>query len=126
MKSIRILTLFTLVVTLLVSCKKDEDFPGLAGTWDMEWALGNTDPTNYERWELKADGSFKAYDDDGDLYAEGTFHVDGLNFTAEYTSVFDNDYSFEGLYHDGLNEVIGTWGRDDSTTDGGNYEMYKR
>jgi hypothetical protein len=125
MKLMRNLCLLTLIITGLASCKKDEATPGITGRWEGKWGFDSETPTHYERWEIKSNGDLIAYDDDGDLYAEGSWTLDGLVFTAEYTSTSDNDYSFSGSYDDQLLEIEGTWGGSPSVTDGGTFEMYK-
>lgn len=125
MKLFRTLFLLTLVVAGLSSCHKDEADNGISGTWEGKWGFDEETPTYYERWEMNKNGDLRAYDDDGDLYAEGHWEVDGIEFTATYTSVNDNEYSFYGLYHDQLKEIVGTWGATPSHTNGGNFEMYK-
>lgn len=108
------------------ACKKDDANKEIAGTWEGSWGFDLENPTYYERWEIKKNGDLVAYDEDGDVYANGSWNVDGLNFEAEYTSeVSGNEYRFEGLYHDALKEIVGTWGNSPSTADGGTFEMYK-
>ena len=78
-----------------------------------------------ERWEIKQNGSVFAYDDDGDLYAEGEWQLEGTIFTMHYQSVAYNDYSFAGEYNESSLELTGTWGGTPNTTDGGTFEMAK-
>lgn len=125
MKFSKLFFAFVIASATLVSCSKDDDAKGIAGTWEGKWGFDEDTPTYYEKWEMKKNGEMKVYDDDG-LYAEGTFTVDGLNFTATYTPVGKNySYIFTGLYHDELGEITGNWGEAPSTTDGGTFEMYK-
>ena len=112
----------------LASCKKDDvaSKNGLEGTWEGAWGFDSDDPVYYEKWEIKKNGDLTAYDEDGDLYANGSWSVEGLNFEMEYTSVISgNEYRFSGLYHDVLKEIVGTWGNSPSVADGGTFEMYK-
>ena len=110
-----------------MSCGKDDEVKGVAGTWEGHWGFDQDVPTNFEKWELKKNGDLNAYEYDGDLYATGSWSVDGLDFEAEYTPVGEEySYSFSGLYHDQLDEIIGTWGDTPSSTDRGTFEMYKK
>ena len=127
MKLFKGLFLAVIAALTMMSCQKDEGVKGVTGTWEGNWGFDNDVPTNYEKWELKKNGDMSAYDDDGDLYATGSWTVDGLDFEAEYKVVGEEyTYSFSGLYHDQLDEIIGTWGATPSHTDGGTFEMYKK
>ena len=129
MKISKGILVLALAIVSLVSCKKDDVVVdnGLVGTWEGEWGFDEEDPDVYERWEIKKNGELLAYDGSGDLIAKGTCNVNGLNFEGEYKSEYDdNEYSLTGLYHDVLKEIVGTWGHDGSTTNGGNFEMYKK
>jgi hypothetical protein len=125
------MSLLVLALTVLgfASCNKDDVAKKneIEGTWEGAWGFDSDDPSYYEKWVIEKDGDLVAYDEDGVVIARGSWTVDGLDFEAEYTSEFsDFNYTFVGLYHDILNEIIGTWGETPSHTDGGTFEMYKQ
>ncbi len=129
MKITKCLLLLAVAVVSFTSCdKKDTSVdPGIVGTWEGKWGFDADTPTYYEKWVIKSNGDLSAYDGSGDLYAKGSCHLDGVNFTAEYKPVGkDYSYKFSGLYHDVLNEIDGTWGPAPSTTSGGTFETYKQ
>lgn len=127
MKLLNGFLLALLLTATLTSCGKDEEVKGIVGTWEGKWGFDTDTPDVFEKWEIKKNGELLAYDDDGDLYATGTWTVDGLDFEAEYTPTgYNYSYSFRGLYHDVLEEIIGNWGNTPSYTDGGTFEMYKK
>ncbi len=125
MKLLRNLFLLSVLVAGLASCSKDETTPGLPGTWEGKWGFDNDAPTYYERWEMKKNGDFFAYDDDGDLYATGEYAIDGTVFTAHYTSNGGFEYSFAGTYNESEASILGTWGATPSVDNRGTFEMYK-
>ena len=126
MKSMKLMLLVALLIAGLAACKKDDNVtPGITGTWEGTWGFGNDTPEYFERWEIKQNGDVFAYDDDGDLYAEGEWQLEGTIFTMHYQSVAYNDYSFAGEYNETTLEIIGTWGGTPRTTDGGTFEMAK-
>ena len=127
MKLLNGLLLALLLTATLTSCGKDDEIKGIVGTWEGKWGFGELTPDVYEKWELKKNGELVAYDDDGDLYASGTWSVDGVHFEAEYTPTgYNYSYSFSGLYGEAIDEIIGNWGSTPSSTDGGTFEMYKK
>ena len=111
----------------LMSCGKDDEAKGIAGTWEGYWGFDLETPDVYERWEMESNGEFSAYKLNGTLYATGTWSVDGLEFEAQYTPTGKNySYSFTGLYADVLDEISGNWGETPSATDGGLFEMHRK
>lgn len=128
MKLFKSIFFAVLTVAAMTSCQKDEGVKGIAGTWEGYWGLDTDTPTEFEKWEIKKNGELTAYDDDGDIYATGTWSLEGLNFEAQYNTTPNGtySYSFSGLYHDALDEIIGNWGLTPSHTNGGTFEMYKK
>ncbi len=111
-----------------MSCQNE---PGgrkaLAGTWEGYWGFDFDTPTYYEKWEIKKNNTLLAYDEDGILIAKGEWKLKGLDFEVIYTPTGANyTYTFSGLYHDLLGEIIGTWGETPSKANGGTFEMYKK
>jgi hypothetical protein len=63
----------------------------------------------------------------GDLYAKGSFHMDGTTFIMEYESENSGSkYSFQGVYDESLQEINGTWGLSPSYTNRGLFVMTKQ
>ena len=123
----KFLLLMAMFVSVLAACKKDDDVqPGITGHWEGKWAFGNDAPEYEESWDINQNGTIKAYDEDGDLYAEGTWDLDGTAFTMQYLSGAYNEYSFSGTYNEASLEMHGTWGGTPSDTDGGHFEMAKK
>ena len=129
MNAVKCLFFLAIIAIGFSSCKKDDVTidKGLVGTWVGQWGFDQDTPTYYERWVIKKNGDLTAYDGYGNVYAEGSCSVNGLNFTAEYTPV-GKDYSYKiaGLYHDQLEEILGTWGKAPSATNRGTIEMYRQ
>lgn len=112
---------------LLASCGKDDNVKTIAGTWEGNWGFDEDTPSYFERWVIIKNGDLSAYKGNGDLYATGTWTLDGTNFEAEYSPVGKiYSYSFTGSYDNITDEITGTWGEWPSTTDGGLFEMFKK
>lgn len=76
---------------------------------------------------MKKNGDLDAYNASGNKIATGSWHVDGFNFEAEYTTVTShNTYLFEGRYSDAAGELTGNWGQKPSTTNGGTFDMHRQ
>ena len=128
MKIFKSVLLLAIAVVAFSSCGKDDAAAkGVEGTWEGKWGFDEETPTNYEMWVIEKGGDVTVYDTDGDVDGSGRWSLEGLNFEMEYTPEgSDNTDSYFGLYHDQLNEIIGTWGKKPSHTNGGSFEMYKQ
>lgn len=128
MKSINFLLLLAVLTIGFAACKKDNDVvaPGITGRWEGKWGFGNEVPAYDETWIIDPNGTVEVLDDEGDMYAEGSWDLDGTTFTMQYTSTADNEYSFTGTYHEAALELEGTWGATPSNSDGGHFEMAKK
>ena len=111
----------------LMSCQKDDDAKSIAGTWEGNWGFDTDEPTVFERWVIEKNGNLSAYKGSGQLYATGTWTLEGTVFEAEYSPVGKiYSYSFEGVYDSSQDQITGSWGDWPSTTDGGLFEMFKK
>jgi len=127
MKIFRILFLMATLAAGLTACQKDDDVKGMAGTWEGLWSFDQDEPSYCERWEFKKNGELYAYSLSGDLYAKGSFHMDGITFIMEYESENSgSNYSFKGVYDETLQEINGTWGLSPSYTNRGLFVMTKQ
>lgn len=127
MKLFKGLCMAVLATITMMSCQKDEGTKGIAGTWEGNWGFDTDTPSYFERWVMEKNGDLSAYKSNGDLYATGTWSMDGTTFEAEYSPVGKiYSYSFEGNYDNALDQIDGSWGEWPSTTDGGLFEMFKK
>ena len=127
MKQVRNILIIAITVMGFIACQKDEGKAGVKGTWEGYWGFDLETPDVYERWEMKKNGDLEAYSASGKMIATGSWHVDGFNFEAEYTTVTShNKYLFEGLYSDAADELTGNWGHAPSSTNGGTFDMYRK
>jgi hypothetical protein len=127
MKQVKSILIIALTVVGLMACQKEEGGKAMSGTWVGYWGFDFETPDIYERWEMEKNGDFSVYNSNGSKFANGTWHVDGFNFTAEYTTVTSqNTYLFDGLYSDAAGELTGNWGQKPSSTNGGTFIMHKQ
>jgi hypothetical protein len=128
MKIFKGILLIAFAALSTVSCKKDDmASKSITGIWEGKWGFDSDEPTYFEKWDIRKGGEIIAYDEDGTKIATGTWSANGINFSMVYTPTGRSyTYSFSGLYHDVVNEIIGTWGETPSIADGGTFEMYKK
>jgi hypothetical protein len=66
-------------------------------------------------------------DDAGQVKGTGTFQVNGNILTAKYVWASGTDFSIRATYNQSVQELVnGTWGWDNSYTDGGTWSMQKQ
>lgn len=120
-----------LVSATFFACKKDEipaaHKANLQGIYEGEWGSGSQDPSNFIKFEFKADGTMKRFDEQGQVIATGTWTLSGINFECTYTHLADGQvHKIGGLYTDFNGEIIGTWGWAPSKANGGTVELKKK
>lgn len=128
MKLSKIIFLLLVLVTVSVSCRKEEALKkDVSGTWEGAFGFGNDIPTFFEKWDLEKNGTMNSYNPYGGLYATGTWELDGDEFGAQYSPVGETySYTFSGFYDEDLDEITGTWGETPSAINGGTFAMYKQ
>jgi hypothetical protein len=110
------------------SCKKDkQDNSSIVGIWEGEWANGNNAPQYFIKFEIKNNGEITRINEQGQVIANGTWTLNGVQFDCTYTHTSDGQvHKIGGLYTDFDGVITGTWGFSPSKTNGGNVEMEKQ
>jgi hypothetical protein len=128
-----ILTLLTSVV--LLSCSKNSDdviphnpAPGISGDWIGKYGFGNETPAVYFRFNIQADGKIDELNSSGNSKGGGTWELNGASFTAHYQwkAPMNTIFSVAATYNEATHKLTGTWGYDNSTTNGGLWEQTKQ
>jgi hypothetical protein len=110
------------------SCKKDkQDNNSIVGIWEGEWGNGGNAPQYFIKFEIKSNGEITRIDEQGQVIANGTWTLNGVQFDCTYTHTSDGQtHKIGGLYTDFDGHITGTWGFSPSKTNGGNVEMEKQ
>src|SRR5262249_30714631 len=108
------------------ACKKDKAVSNsaLAGMWQGKWGNVNEAPTGFIKFHIKSDGKLTRRNEQDEVIAEGTWSLNGLEFTCEYTNYANGQvHKIKGIYTDFDGTIMGTWGYSPSEADGGTIEM---
>lgn len=112
------------------SCKKDKQEPtnnNIIGIWEGVWGNGGNPPQNFIKFEFKSNGEMTRIDEQGQVTANGTWTLNGVQFDCTYTHLSDGQtHKIGGLYTDFDDVITGTWGFSPSKTNGGNVELEKQ
>ena len=128
MKISKFVFLMAITAVGLISCRKDEAAKkNIAGIWEGAWGFGIDVPSFYEKWDLDSDGQLKAFFPSGEVYATGTWELDGDDFEAVYSPIWESyTYRFTGKYDEDDDEITGDWLDMVTAVDGGTFEMSKQ
>jgi len=121
-----------LVVTTLFSCSKDNEEPpapvtGVAGKWVGTYGFGNETPHVFYSLNIKTNGVIEELNKSGNSKGDGSWNLNGSVFTAQYQwkAPMNSKYSIKATYNGANGKLSGTWGYDNSATDGGLWEAEK-
>ena len=124
--------LVALLAATFFACKKDDinkvaSTPSLSGIWEGKWGDVGEAPTNFIKFEFKANGTMARLNEQGQVIANGTWTVNGINFECVYTHTSDGQaHKIGGLYTDFEGEITGTWGYSPSKANGGTIDLKKQ
>ena len=133
-KILKSIPLLMLAVFTFVSCKKDNDIPAPAtvaieGLYAGKYGFDNEIPDTDQKYKIKAGGIFQEISiHNGSVVGQGSWLLNGSTLTATYTMVFSpySKYSISATFNASTNKLTGTWGSDNSNTDGGKIDMTKQ
>lgn len=120
-----------LASVLFIACSKDKDSTPapqtLEGRFVGQYKFTNSAPTYYYSLNFKAGGILEEINSSNQKIGEGTWQLNGSTMTASYHYTFGNQtaFSLSATFDGSLNKLTGTWGFDNSATDGGTFEMVK-
>jgi len=133
MKFLKTLMAALVVATTFMSCSKDDDpAPSnpYAGNYKGKYGNDNDVPGWYYYNQLKSNGT--VYEEGGNELSpnkgNGTWSINGTTFTSKVTYYQGSSltYSMTGTYDPVLKKITGTWGYDNSNTDGGTFYLVKQ
>jgi hypothetical protein len=120
---------------VLFSCSKNSDdvthnepTPGIQGDWIGKYGFGNETPAVYFRFKIQAGGVIDELNSSGNSKGGGTWSLAGTSFTAHYQwkAPLNTIYTVAATYNEATHKLTGTWGYDNSATNGGLWEQTKQ
>ena len=126
------ITMMALLLTYFgfTACKKGKEpikDPSIAGVWQGKWGDVGQAPQNFIKFEFRSNGELVRFNEQGQVTANGTWSVNGVQFECTYTHTANGQvHNIGGLYTDFEGKIIGTWGYAPSKADGGTIEMQKQ
>jgi hypothetical protein len=121
------------ISTTFLACKKESDKPAtpnaVAGVYSGKYGLGSEDPDNNYTLNLKAGGTIEELGmSSGNPVARGTWVLNGTTLTAKYTMLYSpfNNYFLVAAFDASSGTFTGTWGYENSSTDGGKFQVSRK
>ena len=118
-----------IVLLPFVACKKggtSKATASIEGTWEGKYGNGNANPSLFYSLRFKAGGLLEEVGSNGQVKGTGTWEIESNIIDAVYTSTGGTKYSLIGSFYPADGLVLGNWGFDNSSTDGGLWEMTKK
>ncbi len=125
MKTIKIFLILCIAATLFTACSKDKENESIAGIWQGKWGSGSQEPQYFLKFNIESNGTLQRLDEQGQVIANGTWTLDGIEFECTYTHTDGQVHKIAGLYTDFDGTIIGTWGYHPSKANGGEIELKK-
>ena len=128
--SLVLATLFA--VASFTACKKDDEVAKpvatIEGKWEGKYSFGNGPADKYFGFLVKDGGVFEEISSSGSKIGEGTWHFENQILMANYTRIAapNTEYSIIGAFDKNQGEIAGTWGFEESNSDGGYIYMNKK
>jgi len=125
--------LILLIVSFVfVGCKKDDTATPqgpttIEGKWVGEYGYDSEEPSHYQCFNIKSDGTIQELTKDQDVLGSGTWQLTGNAFSATITwdPPFTSTFMLTGYFDASTHELYGAWGYEPSDTDGGEWHMNK-
>jgi hypothetical protein len=129
MKFIKLSIVALILPVLFFSCKKDHTdttYP-VEGTWSGVYGFDNDAPSILYRLNLKHGGVIEELYASGQPKGSGTWSFNGNSLSAHYQwkSPLNTIFTIVATYNPATQKLTGTWGYDNSATDGGKWEAAK-
>ncbi len=128
MKFVKFSIVALLMPVIFFSCKKDNDtVQPVEGTWNGLYGYGIDAPSISYRLNIKHDGTIEELNAAGNSKGSGSWNFNGNTLTGHYQwkAPMNTVFSIIATYDPATKKLIGTWGYDNSATDGGKWESTK-
>ena len=134
---LKCITILMLAIASFASCKKDNDLPApqqqqttaAEGLYAGKYGFGNDVPDTEQKYRIKAGGVFQEIGtSSGTVIGQGTWSMTGNKLTASYTMNFApfNKYSIVATFNATTGKLVGTWGGEHNSADGGKIDMTRQ
>lgn len=128
MKFVKFSIVALLMPVIFFSCKKDNDtVKPVEGNWNGLYGFGIDPPSISYKLNIKHDGTIEELNASGNVKGSGTWNFNGNTLTGHYQwkAPLNTVFSIIATYDPATNKLTGTWGYDNSATDGGKWEAGK-
>ena len=129
MKFLKIAIVALLMPVIFFSCKKDkvDTVQPVEGNWVGLYGFGNDAPSISYKLNIKHDGIIEELNVSGQSKGDGPWSFNGNTLTAHYQwkPPMNTIFSISATYDPSTKKLTGTWGYDNSTTNGGKWESTK-
>ena len=118
-----------MVALAATACSKsnssNKPFESIEGVWKGTVVTEYDNEVYFWSFNIKSGGVLEVLNKTGGVLATGTWSIENNIFLASYTEEGDK-FSIIGSHNKSLGKLLGNWGYDNSTTDGGTWQMTKQ
>jgi hypothetical protein len=129
MKFVKFSIVALLMPVIFLSCSKDKDDAVLPveGNWNGLYGNDNDPPSMSYKLNIKHGGVIEEVNGADQVKGSGNWSFNGNTLTAHYQwkAPLNTVFSIIATYDPATNKLTGTWGFDNSATDGGKWEANK-
>jgi len=128
MKFVKLSIIALLMPVCLLACKKDSKAASpVEGKWSGVYGNDNDIPTILYKLNIKPGGIIEEINAAGEVKGTGTWSLKGNTFVAHYQwkAPLNTFFTIAATFDPATNKLTGTWGFDNSATDGGKWEVIK-
>jgi hypothetical protein len=130
MKFVKFAILALLLPVIFFSCSKDNNHDvalPVEGSWNGLYGYDNDPPFISYKLNVKHGGVIEELNVSGNVKGSGNWNLSGNTFTGHYQwkAPMNTVFSITATYDPATKKLTGTWGFDDSSTDGGKWEAIK-
>lgn len=133
MKNLKLVLLFVLGISAIISCKKDNDqinppSTSIAAVYEGKFGTGTNVPSSFFSFKVDANGVLQEVNSTGTVIGKGIWTLTGNTFygTYHYLPPSNNTYSVKATYDVAAKKFTGTWGYGNNDTNGGDWFMVKK
>lgn len=129
MKFARLALIALMMPVVFISCSKDNDeiAQPVEGKWNGLYGFDNDAPSISYKLNVKHGGVIEELNSSGQVKGSGSWNFNGNTLSAHYQwkSPLNTVYTITAVFDPATQKLTGTWGYDNSATDGGKWEATK-